>query len=57
MNIGIVLIVIGFIFNFLETWYFGWNIEPSCPKEMVCDYISIALLLAGTIAILKAVVR
>lgn len=27
-KIGASLLLNGFIFNFLETWYFGWNISP-----------------------------
>lgn len=31
--------------NFLETWYFGWNVYPKSPAEMVWDYISIAIFI------------
>lgn len=37
----------GFIFNLLETWYFGWNLKPQSPHEMMCDYLSAGLILAG----------
>ena len=37
----------GFIFNMLETWYFGWNLKASCPEEMMCDYLSAGLMVAG----------
>ena len=37
----------GFIFNLLETWYFGWNLKPQSPQEMMCDYLSAGLMVAG----------
>lgn len=45
------LIFIGFAFNFFETWYFGWNSKPSCPAEMICDYIASGLMYSGTLGI------
>ena len=43
------IIAAGFIFNIIETAYFGWNTKPSCTEEMICDYIASALILGGTI--------
>ena len=43
------MIAAGFIFNIIETAYFGWNIKPSFTEEMICDYIASALILGGTI--------
>lgn len=37
----------GFLFNIMETWYFGWNIKASCPEEMMCDYVATGLMVAG----------
>ena len=37
----------GFIFNVIATWYFGWNLKASCPEEMMCDYLAMALMIAG----------
>ena len=33
------IIAAGFIFNIIETAWFGWNLRPSCPQEMICDTI------------------
>ncbi|HMM20609.1 MAG TPA: hypothetical protein PKA10_07700 [Selenomonadales bacterium] len=44
--------MIGFIFNFGETWYFGWNLKPQSPEEMVCDYIARGLMLIGWLIVL-----
>lgn len=50
-KISVVLIVIGFFFNLIETAYFGWNIKPQSPEEMICDYIALGLTGAGWIGI------
>lgn len=39
----------GFVFNFVETWYFGWNWKPASPAEVQCDYVTLALVLSGLI--------
>lgn len=54
---GSFLVVIGFVFNFLETWYFGWNLKPQSPAEMVCDYIAAFVMLIGIISIARCFVR
>ena len=51
-KVGVCLLIGGFVFNFLETWYFGWNLKPSCPAEMVCDYIATFAMLIGMIIVL-----
>ncbi|WP_333594136.1 hypothetical protein [Anaerospora hongkongensis] len=48
---GSFLVLIGFVFNFLETWYFGWNQKPQSPAEMVCDYIAIGFFLIGVLIV------
>ena len=37
----------GFVFNFLETWYFGWNWKASCPAESFCNSVSSVLIIIG----------
>ncbi len=32
------------IFYILENCWFGWNSEPSCTAERVCDFIVLTLL-------------
>lgn len=49
---GYALVIAGFVFNFLETWYFGWNWKPSCRLEMICDYAASAAMIAGMMIIL-----
>ena len=46
------VIAAGFIFNVIETAWFGWNLEPASKQEMICDYISSALMLGGMIWLL-----
>jgi len=48
------LIIIGFGFWLLETAYFGFNFEPCCSAERVCDRIAVGLVLFGTIKIFIA---
>ena len=43
------IIAAGFIFNIIETAWFGWNLKPTCPEEMICDYISSAMMIGGLI--------
>ncbi len=45
--IGSASLILGVLFNFAETWYFGWNSKPSCPAEMLCDYISHIMVISG----------
>jgi hypothetical protein len=56
-KIGARLLLCGFIFNFLETWYFGWNIKPQSNGEMICDYISGFLMILGYLAIVWSQVK
>lgn len=44
---GIVLIVVGFIFATIETWYFGWNLWAETPAEQLCDGFSIMVTGVG----------
>ena len=50
-KVGARLLIGGFIFNFLETWYFGWNLRPQSISEMICDYIGGFLMLLGFLAV------
>ncbi len=52
--IGVILILVGLGFNIAETWYFGWNLRPQSPEEMICDYVSISSILIGWLIILYA---
>lgn len=45
--VGAVLILGGIFFNFAETAYFGWNLKPSCPAEIKCDYVSQVMIVSG----------
>lgn len=37
----------GHLLWLLETWYFGWNMLPSCPAEFVLDAISAIMIILG----------
>lgn len=47
--VGVKLFYAGLIFNFVTTWYFGWNLRPQSPEEMICDYIAVAAMAGGLI--------
>lgn len=42
-------ILVGLVFGFVETWYFGWHPYPSCIEEWVCDIIAAILVTVGII--------
>lgn len=54
---GWIHIFVSVIFNFAETWYFGWNLAPQSPAEMVCDYISILLFFMGLLFLSMAALK
>jgi hypothetical protein len=43
------LVIAGFLFNILTSWYFGWNMEASSPAEVVTDNISLVMIIWGVI--------
>ena len=45
--VGSASIVLGVLFNFAETAYFGWNHVAKLPAEMFCDYISQIMIVSG----------
>lgn len=53
--IGVIMFFSGLVFNFTETWWFGWNLKPQSTAELICDYISFTVLAIGVIAIVYAV--
>jgi len=44
---GSVIIFIGLLFCFCETWYFGGHWHPSCATEKICDVISCITVWSG----------
>lgn len=44
---GFSLIVISYLFNIIETAYFGWNMEAQSVAEKFCDGIAAGVLIAG----------
>ncbi len=45
-------IVFGLIFWFAETAGFGFNWEPSCRAERICDGVAIGLVWYGIIQVI-----
>lgn len=43
------IFTLGIVFNFLETWYFGWNLKAMSPLESQCDTLAVVIVLAGVI--------
>lgn len=54
---GVAIFFIALLFNFLETWYFGWNLRPQSPAEMIADYISSAGTFTGLFTVLYSIIR
>lgn len=50
-KVGATALIAGILFNFIETWYFGWNLKPSCPAEAVCDYIAGVAMVSGMLIV------
>ena len=47
--IPVALIWLGIAFNLVETWYFGWNVTPKSTAELICDAVSVAIVLTGLV--------
>lgn len=41
------LFIASFIFATWETHYFGWNLTPGSPEELICDGIALTLFALG----------
>jgi hypothetical protein len=50
--VGSASLILGLLFNFAETAYFGWNQKPSCPNEFICDYISQIMIISGILIVI-----
>jgi hypothetical protein len=46
-RIGRILLLAGFVFWILETWYFGFNRSPESDAELACDIFATAAMLIG----------
>ncbi len=44
---GIIIVLIGILYGFTETAYFGWNFFPKSDAEMICDGIGILITVIG----------
>jgi nitrate reductase gamma subunit len=44
---GIIVAVIGFILNLLESWYFGWNMKAESVAEAFADNICGLIIMIG----------
>jgi hypothetical protein len=42
-------IYLAVVFWLVEIWYFGWNTEPSCTAEKICDGVAVGLWLIGAV--------
>lgn len=47
MNHGSTIFLIGMVFAFIETWYFGSNWYPESIAEFKCDIISAKIVGSG----------
>lgn len=46
-DFGVILMIIGGIFGYGETIYFGNNLLPNTKGELICDGISLVVFLIG----------
>lgn len=53
-DFGWLLIIIGNVFGFLETQYFGWNWTPQTKAEYVCDGVAMCLTIFGVYLLLTS---
>jgi hypothetical protein len=60
---GFLIFVLGLVFNLVESFYFGkgtemgFNMNAASRPELICDYISVALIIAGFFMMGLAVAR
>lgn len=47
MNKYVFLILAGFIIKVIETWYFGWNMEPQSVGEAFWDMTTTVMIVWG----------
>lgn len=50
-GVATVLIVTGFVFNIIETTYFGFNKLPTSTPEVIADYVTGAFMVAGAVRV------
>ena len=53
---GLIIILLAFVFNVLETWYFGWNLRAQSTAEGFADTIAYIGILIGITLIFGHVV-
>lgn len=53
-DFGWMLVIIGNVFGFLETQYFGWNLTPGSKAEFVCDGIAMCITIYGIYILITA---
>jgi len=46
---GLVCVVFAVVFGWQETIYFGKNLLPNSKEELMCDFASLLLVVAGHI--------
>jgi len=47
MSRGTKFILAGLAFWLFETWWFGWNMRPSCGAERLCDDLALVIVAYG----------
>ncbi|TGE35904.1 hypothetical protein E4K67_22570 [Desulfosporosinus fructosivorans] len=53
---GLLIILVAFVFNVLETWFFGWNLRAQSAAEGFADMIAGLGILVGMAFILGHVI-
>ena len=51
--LGWIIMVLAFVFGFIQTWYFGWNTFPKSEGELLADLVCMGLFCHG-LGILKS---
>lgn len=47
MKTGLIVILIGFVLNILETWFFGWNMKAKSVAEAFADNFCMLIIMLG----------
>ena len=45
-------LIFGYVFWLIETAWFGFNWQPCCGAEQICNYVAIAATLYGLIRLI-----
>lgn len=48
-NVGLLLMLLGFLLNMLESWHFGWNMTARSGQEFYADFFTNGITIYGVV--------